>query len=94
MRKFTLSRKKWTPKEADQRIQCLFQMISVHIDNINYMRTKIGKKLKFIDMFILGTDGLETPEEFIKMSQEEIDYCSRKIYEDFGRYVKVKNRLY
>ena len=93
MKRFCLSRKKWTPKEADTRIQNCFQAITVHCDNINYWRQRIGKKLEYIDHFILGTDKIETPEEFIIMSIEEIDYLRKKIYEDFGRYVEVENRV-
>lgn len=94
MKRFCLTRKKLTPEEADQRIQNCFQGITTHIDNINYWRTKIGKPLEFIDMFILGTDKLKTPEEFIAMSREAIKYLSKKIYEDYGRFVKVKNKLF
>ena len=93
MRNFRLSRKKFTAKEADQQIQKCFQGITVQIDNINYWQQRIGKKLEFIDMFILGVDKIKSPEEFIKMSIEEIDFLRRKIYEDFGRYVKVENRV-
>ena len=93
MKRFVLSKKKLTAEEADKRIQALFQKITIHIDNINYWKPKIGKKLEFIDMFILGVDKIKSPEEFIKMSQEEIDYCMRKIYEDYGRFTKVKNKI-
>jgi len=94
IRRFCLSRKKFTPAEADQEIQKCFQGIQTHNDNILYWIPKIGTKLDFLDMFILGTDKLETPEEFIKMSQDEISFLSRKIYEDYGRYVEVKNKLF
>ena len=91
-KRFCLTRKKWTPKEADTQIQNCFQGISVHYDNINYWRARIGKPLEFIDAFILGVDKIETPEEFIKMSIEEIEFLRKKIYEDFGRYVnEIKN---
>ena len=93
MKRFCLSKKKFTPKEADQQIQNCFQAISVNIDNINYWKKRIGKKLEFIDMFILGTDKIETPEEFIQNSIETINYLERKIYKDYGRYVKVNNRV-
>lgn len=93
MKRFCLTRKKWSSEEADRQIQNCFQGISTHIDNINYWRTKIGKPLEVMDIFILGTDKLKTPEEFIAMSQEEINYLSRKIYEDFGRFVKINNRV-
>lgn len=90
-KRFVLSRKKWTEEEANTQIQNYFQCISTHTDNIHYWMQKKGKELDFIDVFILGTDGLKTPEEFIEMSQKEVTYLSRKIYEDFGRYVVVKN---
>ena len=93
MKRFCLSRTQLTPKEADQRIQNCFQSVSTHINNIHYWEKRIGKKLEFIDVFILGTDKLETPEEFIKMSIEGIDYLRRKIYEDYGRFVEINNRV-
>lgn len=91
MKRFCLSRRQFTPKEADQRIQNCFQMITVHADNINYWIPKIRKSLDFMDSFILGVDRIKSPAEFIKLSNQEIDFLRRKIYEDYGRYVRVKN---
>lgn len=94
MKRFCLTRKQLTSQEANRRMQNCFQNISVHIDNINYWNKRIGRPLEFIDIFILETDKIKTPEEFIKISLENIDYLKRKIYEDYGRFVEVKNRLF
>ncbi len=91
MKKYRISRKILNPQEANEKIQNCFQAISVNIDNINYWRTKIGKPLKFIDIFILGVDKIKSPEEFIEISLEEIEKLRFKIYEDYGRFTDVKN---
>lgn len=89
-----LSKTILSPKEADRRIQNLFQAITVHTDNINYWFPKIGKELEFLDVFILGTDKIKTPEEFIKLSQNKIEELRWKIYNDYARFVEVRNKVY
>lgn len=91
-----LTRKMLTPEQADQRIQNCFQAISMHCDNINSWLPKIGKPLEWIDMFILGADEpkMKSAQEFIEMSQKEIEKLQWKIYNDYGRFIKVKNKLF
>lgn len=81
-----LSRKILTAEEAEKRMANLFQALSMHFDNINYWRAKIGKPLDFSDTFILGTDKLKSPEEFIEKSIEKIEEIRWKIYNDYARY--------
>lgn len=86
MKRFVKSRKNLTNEEARRRIANLQQSLTVHQDNINYWIPKIGKKLEFIDSFILGVDKIESPEEFIKLANEEMDYIMKKI-DDYKRFL-------
>lgn len=89
-----LSRKKLSSEEADQRIQNLFQQQSMLSDCITYWRNRIGTELQPIDVFILAADKLKTPEDFIARATEQLKMNHWKIYEDYGRFTKVKNKLF
>ena len=86
MKRFVKCRKNLTNEEARQKIANLQQVKTANNDCIFYWQTKIGKPLEFIDIFILGTDKLKTPEEFIKMSNDKLDYIQKKI-EDYKRFL-------
>lgn len=94
MKRKIKSRKQLTNEEARQKIASLQQALITHQDNIHYWEKRIRKKLEFIDRFILGTDKLETPEEFIKMSTESIDWIMWKIKEDYGRFLTEKYKWF
>lgn len=93
MRKFKVSKKILSANEADTKIQNAFQSIQNEQENILYWMQRLKKPLNPIDNFILMTDKL-TPETAITGSKNRIEYLSRKIYEDYGRFVKVKNKLF
>lgn len=92
MRKFKVSRTILSAKGADTKIQNAFQSIQNEEENILYWRQRLRKPISPIDNFILMTDKL-TPETAIDGSKNRIEYLTRKIYEDYGRFVKVKNKL-
>lgn len=93
MKRFVRCRKQLTNDEARSRIANLQQAISADIDNINYWRCRIGKKLEFIDTFILGVDKIKSPEDFIKMAKESIEYKTKKI-DDYKRFLTEKFKLF
>ena len=86
MKRFVKCRKQLSNEQARSRIANLQQVMTAHHDNIIYWIPKIGKPLEFIDIFILGTDKLKTPEEFIKMSNDEMNFLMLKI-EDYKRFL-------
>lgn len=90
MKRFHLTKKVLTQEKADTLIQSCFQSISVELENIWYWKQRIGKPLSSIDNFILMSDKF-TPEDAVKYSEERIEYLEKKIYEDYGRFVEVKN---
>lgn len=79
--------------DADLKIQNAFQKIQTEQENIIYWKQRLNKKLSQIDTFILMTDKLDTAEMAIQGSRNRIEYLTRRIYEDWGRFVKVKNKL-
>lgn len=93
MKKFKVSRKILSAKEADTKIQNAFQSMQNERENILYWLQRIGKPLEPIDSFILMTYKL-TPETAIAGSKNRMEYLHRKIYEDYGRFTKVKNKLF
>jgi hypothetical protein len=93
-KRFSLTRRKLSTEEANEKIQILFQSLSVEHENVMYWSQRIGKQLEQIDTFILMSDGISTPEEAIELSKDLQEYIHRKIYEDYGRFVEVKNRLF
>lgn len=92
--KKTLSRRVLSSEEADNRIQNSFQQISALTDCIFYWKSKIGKELTAIDRLILWTDKLTSPEEFILHASKKIEAIQWKIYNDYGRFCMVKNKLF
>ena len=84
MKRFVKCRKILTNDEARQKIANLQQSLTVNQDNINYWKNK--KELSFCDKFILGVDKLNSPEEFIQLSKENIEYLMKKI-EDYKRFL-------
>ncbi len=88
MKRFIRCRKNLSNEEAIQKIANLQQAYTVHEDNINYWMMRIGKPLEFIDIFILETDKLKTPEEFINRSLKEMGLINLKI-EDYKRFLTI-----
>ena len=84
MKRFVKCRKILTNDEARGKIACLQQSLTVHQDNILYWRSKT--EITPMDNFILWTDKLKSREEFIKMSQENIEYITKKI-DDYKRFL-------
>lgn len=90
--KYRKIRKQLTHEAANEMFQVVQQQIGNEQENILYWTQRKGKKLEWIDTFILGTDKFESPEDAIKVSNDKLEYLSEKL-KDLKRFFDPNKKV-
>lgn len=89
-----LSKKVLTAKEADSKIQLLFQMYFTIQEDTLYRESKVERWLDRIDKLIMLISN-ESPEKHIEDNKIQMVWIRKKIHLDYWRFVdKVINKVW